>query len=247
MKTTTLTFLRTLMPGVLALLLASAPAHAQSNDPNDTAAAAAKEMDEAALKQGDAKVISQLTADFKKLAGSEENATALVTGLRDGTSVKLTSTVNGQAQTATFTPPTGKLGYGNAYLALALAQAELTKAGIASPTPEQLQTALNGGSLTVGDKTIAFAGVLKLRADGQGWGQIAQTLDVRLGTVVSGIRSARGQIERADRPQKSDKAERPAMPEKANRPETPGRPEMPERAVRPEMPERVQRPDRAGR
>jgi hypothetical protein len=250
MKTSRTFLLRAPLAGALLTLLAGFPPLRAADADDPAATTAVSDLDNTARKEGDTKVVTRLTSDFTKLAGSADNATALVQGLRDGTAVKLTSTVNGQTQTTTFTPATGKLGYGNVYIAVALAQAELTKAGITNPAAEQLQAALNGGTVTVGDKSVALAGVLTLRASGQGWGQIAKTLDVRLGEVVSSLRSARGQLERGERPEngnRADKPDKPALPEKAERPETPGRPDLPERVTRPEMPERAQRPERAGR
>src|SRR5260370_10770134 len=79
----------------------------------------------------------QLVEKYTPLAGSEANATSLVTGLRDDKEVNLSRT--------TFTPPTRKMGDGNVNIALALPQAELKKQGITNPTPAQLQAALTGG------------------------------------------------------------------------------------------------------
>src|SRR5262249_10870175 len=81
--------------------------------------------------------------------------------------------------------------------ALALAQFQLTQAGITQPTPAQLQAALMGGDVSVttgtGDAavttTTTLKGVLTLRADGMGWGKIAQTVGTKLGPVNSSIRA----------------------------------------------------------
>lgn len=242
--------LRTPVAATSLLLLTGMP-RLQAAEADDTAATkAAQDLDNAARKQGDTKVSIELTEKFTGLAGSADNATALVTGLRNGSDIKLVTTVNGTATTTTFQPATGKLGYGNVFIALALAQSDLKEAGITNPTSAQLEAALNGGSVAVGDKTVALDGVLKLRASGEGWGQVAKTLGVRLGDVGSGLHSAR---ERVEKPERSEKGERP---EKAARPEAPARPEKvdrpvaperPERAARPELPERAQRPDRASR
>jgi len=153
----------------------------------------------AVLAQSESQLIERYTA----LAGSKQNATSLVNGLRDGKEVKLTK---GTA-TETFTPPTGKMGYGNVDHALALAAASLEKKGITQPTPAQLEASLMD--------------VLKMRADGMGWGQIAQARGVKLGDV-----------KRAEKPEHVAKADRPNKPEK------------PERANRPEKPERPQRPEK---
>jgi hypothetical protein len=146
---------------------------------------------------------SRLTEKYATLAGSKANARILVTGLRDGKDFKIGST--------SFDPPTGKMGYGNVDIALALAQKGLPT----NPSPEQLKAALIG--------TSAKPGVLALRAEGQGWGQIAQSMGFKLGEVQ---RSAKAQERVA------------ARPERAARPDKPERPEKPERPVRPERPER---------
>lgn len=158
----------------------------------------------AALSQSEQQLIERYTA----LAGSEENATSLVTGLRDGKDVTLTS----GAITETFTPPTGKMGYGNVDNAIAIAERLLKDQEITEPTPAQLEAAL--------------ADVLKLRADGQGWGQIANSLGFKLGDVKRADKAQVQQIEKAER---VAGIERPAKPEKPERPARPERPEKPER------------------
>jgi hypothetical protein len=147
---------------------------------------------------------SQLIERYTALAGSKQNATSLVNGLRDGKEVKLTKGTT----TETFTPPTGKMGYGNVDNALALATASLEKKGITQPTPAQLEASVME--------------VLKLRADGKGWGQIAQARGVKLGDV-----------KRAEKPQRVAKVERPNKPEKPQKPERPQRPERPEKPEKP--------------
>src|SRR5688500_19382681 len=84
-----------------------------------------------ALAQSQEQLIERYTA----LAGSKQNATSLVTGLRDGKQVTLSSRTGKE----TFTPPTGKMGYGNVDHALALAEASLQEKGITRPTPAQLE------------------------------------------------------------------------------------------------------------
>src|SRR6266581_7177584 len=108
---------------------------------------------------------TQLVDKYKTLAGSDANAKSLVTGLHDGKEVTLT---DGKT-TTTFTPPTGKMGGGNVNIALALADESLKQKGITNPTPDQLKTALSG--------------ILQQRADGKGWGQIANGMGVKLGDL----------------------------------------------------------------
>ena len=143
----------------------------------------------------------QLVERYTKLAGSKQNATSLVDGLRDGSQVRLT---RGSA-TETFNPPTGKMGYGNVDNALALAEASLQKKGITHPTPAQLESAVME--------------ILKMRADGKGWGQIADAKGFKLGEV-----KRPEHVARAERPEKPEKAEKPEKPEKPERPEKPHRP-----------------------
>ena len=178
----------------LALLVATALSGVALADSGDEAAALTGEiqtMDASATTNGSGVVTGKIAADFETFAGSQENSTALVTGLRGGTEVTLTQ--EGQPS-ATFTPATRPMGYGNVSTSLALAKYQLAQQGIANPTPEQLQTALNGGSITIDGKTVEYQGVLQMRADGMGWGQIAQQLGTKLGPVVSGIKAQNAHI-----------------------------------------------------
>jgi hypothetical protein len=144
-----------------------------------------------------------LVERYAGLAGSQKNAQALVTGLRDSSTIRLHS---GESA-VTIEPPTQKMGYGNIDHALALAEASLE--GIANPTPQQLKSALMG--------------VLEKRADGMGWGQIANSLGFRL-----------GEVKRAERaPERLARAGKPERPERLERPERPERPAKPERPERP--------------
>jgi hypothetical protein len=157
----------------------------------------------------------QLIERYTALAGSKENATSLVTGLRDGKTVALTEGTS----TVTFTPQTGKMGYGNIDNALALAQASLG----GSPTPTELKSVLTGGTVN----NVPYDGILNLRASGMGWGVIAQELGFKL-----------GEVKRADKPvvQPIEKAERVANVERVAKPERPERPVKPERPEKPERP-----------
>ena len=150
------------------------------------------------------------------MAGSVENATSLVNGLRNGTEIVLTATVEEQVKvqvgtetimvdqkmpapppappgtfvvlkvpqtvpvygmetgkrvdTEKFTSPTGPMGLGNVDITLALTDALLTQQGVKKPaTPAQLRAALVGDS-----------GILQLRANGMGWGEIAKLLGFEL-------------------------------------------------------------------
>jgi hypothetical protein len=145
-------------------------------------------------------VVERISTQFSDVTCSPENARKLVEALHSGTSVTLTA----EGKTATFTP-TVTLGYGEAYIALALAAEALRGAGITGcATPEQWQAVLMGGPLAAtgttsissttrsatASATSSFPGIIALRSQGQGWGQIAQTTNVQLGQVVSGARTA---------------------------------------------------------
>jgi antitoxin (DNA-binding transcriptional repressor) of toxin-antitoxin stability system len=178
----------------LALLFAvvlSDGALAASDDDAATLTTQIQTMDASATAKGSSPVTGKIAADFEAFAGSQENSTALVTGLRNGSEITLTQ--EGEPS-ATFTPATKPMGYGNVSASLALAKYQLAQQGITNPTPEQLLTALNGGSITIDGKTVEYQGVLQMRADGLGWGQIAQQLGTKLGPVVSGIKAQNAHI-----------------------------------------------------
>ena len=144
-----------------------------------------------------------LVSRYTLLAGSKTNAQSLVTGLRTGSVVTLAAT--GSAPAVSFTPATQKMGYGNIKIALTLAKTALAKQGITNPTPAQLAAALNGGSITLTNGTVVtLAGVLTQRNADMGWGKIAQTMDVKLGTVVSASETSKASKEDKNDALKSD-------------------------------------------
>jgi hypothetical protein len=156
----------------------------------------ASRMNTLAASHGESNVTGKISGTFNSFLGSD--STAVVTGLRNGTPITLTTTTPaatpGAAPTVTttvITPSTGKMGYGNVFTSLALAKQQLGQLGISQPTPEQLQAALTGGTVTTGTGTTTqLQGILTMRSQGMGWGQIAQKLGTKLGPVVSGLKSA---------------------------------------------------------
>ena len=115
------------------------------------------------------------------------------------------------------------MGFGNVNIALALAQASLAKQGITNPTPQQLQAALVGESVTTSKGTTTLPGILTLRSEGKGWGVIAKSQDLNLGKVVSGTKTEKSEkvaqrTQKADRPEKAERPERVERPEKVERP-----------------------------
>ncbi|MBI3372501.1 MAG: hypothetical protein HY017_12210 [Betaproteobacteria bacterium] len=111
---------------------------------------------------------------YAGFAGSLANLQSLKTGLRRGSEITLTD----RTGSVTFTPPTRPMGYGNVAHALDLASRELARAGITRPTPQQIEAAMMGGTVSSPHGSIAFPGVLALRSQGMGWGRIAHTIGV---------------------------------------------------------------------
>jgi hypothetical protein len=115
---------------------------------------------------------------------SRTNLESLVHGLRTGSAITLTSAQGTTGTSTTFTPPTRPMGYGNITRAMTLATRQLSAAGITNPTPQQLQTALMGGTLTTATGTVQMQGVLQLRSQGMGWGEVAHTIGVQPGMGI---------------------------------------------------------------
>lgn len=235
--------------------------------------AEASRMDTQAARQGESRATDRVSGQFNSFLG--EDSKAVVTGLRNGTAVTLTRETkqpDGSTTTTTTTidpPPKGKMGFGEVSISLALAKEQLRQAGITQPTPEQLKAALAGGTVTSSDgKTTQLQGVLTLRSQGMGWGQIANQSGVRLGHLMRDLKAAnrslavRGAssrgigrssegpgdsddgIERSERREKREKLERKERPERHEGFERTERPERRERFERAERVERFERPER---
>jgi len=120
----------------------------------------------------------KVASGFAALAGSEDNAVALVGALHDGTSARLLC-VDEEFPSAVpdilvFDPPTGPMGWNDVRMALMLARDALRRHLVYHPTPEQLQAVLLGGEITTrAGKVVTLRGVLRMRADGFNWGAIA--------------------------------------------------------------------------
>jgi hypothetical protein len=159
-----------------------------------------RQTDTLVTRLGAVPVETRMVGEFTTFAGSEQNAQSLVTGLRSSTPITLTSqTATSPTTTSlTFDPPTRPMGYGNVFISLALAKQQLASYGITDPTPQEIQAALTGGTITTGSgttaQTVTLRGILNQRADGMGWGVIAQSQGVKLGAVISGLKSANQQV-----------------------------------------------------
>lgn len=144
-------------------------------------------------------VVQRITTEVGGLACSPETVEQLVNALHTGASV----TITGDGKSATFNASGAHLGYGEAYIALALAAQELRNAGISTcATPDQWHAVLLGGPLqttvtTTSTNSVAtagssstFPGIVTLHSQGQGWGQIAQTTNLQLSSVISNTSSS---------------------------------------------------------
>jgi hypothetical protein len=161
---------------------------------NEEMSSEASAVDAMATTESSTVVIDNLSNDFSQLLG--ENAEAVVTGLRNGEEFTLSSTTTTDGvqvtESATITPPTGTMGFGNVSHTLALTEYQLAQLGITDPTVLELEAALLGGSVTLSSgEVIEMQGVLALRSEGMGWGQIAQQYDTKLGHVISAIKRGR--------------------------------------------------------
>jgi len=125
----------------------------------------------------------QLVREYTPLAGSTANAQSLVTGLRSGTPITLQSASTGVANSTTFSTQTQSMGWGNVSKALSLAQADLASMGITNPSPQQLQAVLIGGTVTAPGSAEQVNGILTMRSQGIGWGQIAHQLNLPPGNT----------------------------------------------------------------
>lgn len=141
-----------------------------------------------AISSGSTTTATTAGAGTQNSALSGASTSSLQQGLRNGTAVTLT----GAGETVTFTPPTGHMGNGEADRAVTLAKRDLASAGISNPTPTQLQTALMGGTVTNAQgETTTMEGVLQLREQGMGWGNIAQTIGVHPAQSEQGATNSR--------------------------------------------------------
>jgi len=122
----------------------------------------------------------KMAQSFAPLVGSETDSLAVVDGLRSGSEFTLV----GETEDIVITPA-APMGYGNVFATLALAQESLAAIGITEPTAEELAVALQGGEIVIDGTVNEFDGVLTMRESGMGWGEIANSLGLRLGAVVS--------------------------------------------------------------
>ena len=232
------------LPATLALaLLALAPA-AQAQDStadNDAEVQASVPADRIADRYADT-----------LFDGDEDAAADTVENLRKGGDIE---TTNADGTTTTVENANGPMGYGEINIALGMAE-KMVDGGDA----ETWQDALYGSADTTNsDGTVVEGGdgILQMRADGMGWGQIAKELGFKLGSVVGKAPTRESSDDESDtsttaaktdgrgnKPERAAKADHPAKPEHVAKVD---RPERVERPSKPERPERPQKPERGGR
>jgi hypothetical protein len=98
---------------------------------------------------------SRLSSQYSDWAGGKSNVDALVTGLRNGSSVTIvTTSPDRRVSIAGFTP-NAPMSYSAVASALSNAQRSLSRLGITHPTAEQIQAALIGGEVLLGSGSSA--------------------------------------------------------------------------------------------
>lgn len=133
---------------------------------------------QAVTTEREALVAGKIAANFTRLAGSEENALALVNALRSGDMVRLVAATHGMEvpDTTAFETTAGAMEWKAVRLSLTRAQDSLARAGIRHPSAEQLQAALLGGDVTDANGTTrTLTGALPVHASGRDRGEIAHS------------------------------------------------------------------------
>jgi hypothetical protein len=183
---------------LVAAIFAGASAGAAAADGSAVLQSETQRTDALSARHGQTLVQTRIASQFSAFAGSEENAQSLVTGLRSGTPITLSAPASGGTRGTTLTPidpGTRPMGHGNVFISLALAQQQLTRYGITNPTPQEIQAALTGGTITsASGQPVELQGVLTQRASGQGWGAIARSQGTNLGHVISGLKGMNQQV-----------------------------------------------------
>jgi hypothetical protein len=122
-------------------------------------------------------MVAKIASGFMALAGSDENAVALVESLREGVAVQLTypgAHPEDLPKVVAIETPTPPMDWSDVRMALMLARDALAGVGVLRPSGELLHAVLMGGDAVVpSGRVVAFKGVLQMRADGLNWGRIA--------------------------------------------------------------------------
>jgi hypothetical protein len=108
---------------------------------------------------------ARIAAQFVRLAGSDENAMALVLALHSGEPVRLAAMGEESRvvpEMVSIDLPPQPLQWSDVRVALLNAQDQLVRAGIVKPTLEDLNAALLGGEVRGPDGAYALRGVLRV-------------------------------------------------------------------------------------
>lgn len=119
----------------------------------------------------------RIASRFVKLAGSEENALALVLALRHGLPVQLFPDGEGHApaEAICIEIDAASLPWNEVRITLLHVQDVLVRAGHTRPHLDQVRAALLGGEVTLPDgRPVALRGVLPMRNDGLSWVDVAR-------------------------------------------------------------------------
>ncbi|QNP41662.1 hypothetical protein [Lysobacter solisilvae (ex Woo and Kim 2020)] len=260
-----------LFVALAATLFAATPAFAQDVPPDATETDAGVPKDRLVDEYAD-----------PLFAGDEVAAGDAITALRTGGGLTVVSTVTRQATNPDGTPATnpdgtpkmetvtvetvvananGPMGWGEVDHSLGLAQA-LVEGGQAGTFDEALLGAAVTTTVTNPDGTTTTTttyegGILEMRADGMGWGQIAKELgfkslgEVKSGryadaeagtTTVAADAKGKGAAKVASESRGKSAEHKPERAAKAER--VTGKPEKVERIAKVERPAKIDRPER---
>ncbi len=122
--------------------------------------------------------VAKIAAGFVNLAGSEDNAVALVEALYHGHPVNLVAPSAIQdgmlPAVTTIDPPADPMEWNDVRMALILTRDALVSVGIVRPSGEQLRVVMMGGEFVApSGRLVGFRGVLQMRSEGFNWGRIA--------------------------------------------------------------------------
>lgn len=135
----------------------------------------------------------RLARQYTAFVGTTHNALNLLSGLRHGKPI----TLSGDDGEVSFTPSTAPMGWDRVQRILNVARAGLTSLGIHTPRPSQIEAALMGGSLPVGDQLVRFPGVLRLHSERIDWTRIAHAFVLAAPATHAFLRPANAVIQEA--------------------------------------------------
>lgn len=116
----------------------------------------------------------KVASRFVKLAGTDENAVALVLALRHGVAVQLFPE-DGRSEAVALEIDTAPMAWNEVRVALLHVQDVLVRAGYTRPAPELVRAALLGGDIVTAEgRPLRFRGILPMRSDGLSWVDVAR-------------------------------------------------------------------------